>query len=144
VIQITFVPLEAVTEDFRTARPVRSPFKASWSATLDLIDREMGMLRARNVLFRCQLNRADIRNDGWPRAHAKFQHPGVTISFESRHGPLSYTCVKFNHWQDNVRAIALGLEALRQVERYGIVKRGDGRMDATCARHPWAGRCWSR
>lgn len=31
----------------------------------------------------------------------------------------------FPHWQDNVRAIALGLEALRKVDRYGIGKRGE-------------------
>lgn len=28
----------------------------------------------------------------------------------------------FVHWQDNLRAIALGMEALRKVARYGIVK----------------------
>lgn len=28
-------------------------------------------------------------------------------------------------WQHNVRAIALGLEALRRVDRYGITKRGE-------------------
>jgi hypothetical protein len=52
----------------------------------------------------------------------------VIISFKSRHGWLRYQCDTFEGgaegWQDNVRAIALGLEALRQVERYGITKRG--------------------
>jgi hypothetical protein len=28
-------------------------------------------------------------------------------------------------WQHNVRAIALGLEALRKVDRYGITRRGE-------------------
>jgi hypothetical protein len=28
-------------------------------------------------------------------------------------------------WQDNLRAVALGLEALRRVERYGIAQRGE-------------------
>jgi hypothetical protein len=31
----------------------------------------------------------------------------------------------FPSWQDNLRAIALGLEALRKVERYGIANRGE-------------------
>jgi len=31
--------------------------------------------------------------------------------------------------QDNVRAIALGLEALRKVERYGISRRGEQYQD---------------
>jgi hypothetical protein len=40
------------------------------------------------------------------------------------HGTLTYPCNKFDRWQDNLRAIALGLEALRKVERYGIAERG--------------------
>jgi hypothetical protein len=47
------------------------------------------------------------------------------VSFESRHGPLEYATDVFDDWQDNVRAIALGLEALRRVDRYGIAKRGE-------------------
>lgn len=31
----------------------------------------------------------------------------------------------YPHWQANVRAIALGLEALRKVDRYGITSRGE-------------------
>jgi len=34
-------------------------------------------------------------------------------------------CGKFPTWQDNVRAIALGLEALRKVDRYGIVQSAE-------------------
>jgi hypothetical protein len=33
---------------------------------------------------------------------------------------LLYACDRFWRWQHNLRAIALGLEALRLVERYGI------------------------
>jgi hypothetical protein len=32
---------------------------------------------------------------------------------------------KFATWQDNLRAIALGLEALRKVDRYGITKNSE-------------------
>jgi hypothetical protein len=31
----------------------------------------------------------------------------------------------FDDWQENIRAIALGLEALRKVDRYGITSRGE-------------------
>jgi len=56
------------------------------------------------------------------------------ISFESKYGFQSYHCDRFDHpsfarrsdspWKSNVRAIALGLEALRKVERYGIADSG--------------------
>lgn len=49
----------------------------------------------------------------------------VGVSFDSKHGPLTYETAEFATWQDNLRAIALGLEALRAVDRYGISKRGE-------------------
>jgi hypothetical protein len=47
------------------------------------------------------------------------------LSFESTYGPLMYATDKFTIWRDNLRAIALGLEALRKVERYGITRSGE-------------------
>jgi hypothetical protein len=50
-------------------------------------------------------------------------HPGVEISFDSRaHGRQSFATDEYDDWQDNVRAIALSLEALRAVERWGVSK----------------------
>jgi hypothetical protein len=36
------------------------------------------------------LDEGDIRLDGLPRAHARPRHPGVIVSFDSKHGPLGY------------------------------------------------------
>lgn len=103
-----------------------SPFKADYGDTLDLLDRELWHLNARDVVFEVALLPADIRLDGRPRANARpAAHPGVVVSFGSIHGPLRYACDAFRNWQANLRAIALGLEALRKVERYGITKRGE-------------------
>jgi hypothetical protein len=49
----------------------------------------------------------------------------VRVSFGSHHGPLTYATDTFDHWQTNVRAIALALSALRAVDRYGATKRGE-------------------
>lgn len=68
------------------------------------------------------VDESDVRLDGELRANAKPHSPAVGVSIESRHGPLLFVCDRFRHWQDNARAIALGLEALRKVERYGIVQ----------------------
>lgn len=62
----------------------------------------------------------DFRRDGLPRANSRPDHPGVILAVESTKGPLSFPCDKFVTWQDNLRAIALALEALRRVDRYGI------------------------
>lgn len=96
-----------------------------WNDTLLLLDRELAALGATEVVFQIDLIERDIRLDGMPRSDARPSDPAVIISFDSRYGPLRYFCDRFEKWQDNVRAIALGLEALRKVERYGITKRGE-------------------
>jgi hypothetical protein len=103
----------------------RSPFKASWTATSSLIARELRELGARNTVLMIDVSEADIRLDGLLRASARPGYPGVIVAFDSRYGPLKYMSDVFSTWQDNVRAIALGLEALRKVDRCGITKRGE-------------------
>lgn len=97
-----------------------SPFYSYWTSTQELLDRELDMLRARNVVLQMAVTELDFRVDGQIRANARPEHPGVILAFDSKHGPLRYACDRFNDWQDNVRAIALALEALRKVERYGV------------------------
>jgi hypothetical protein len=110
-----------------TPRPHRrsTPFGASYPDTLDLLERELDKLQARDVVIELALGEQDIRLDGLPRSQAQPEHPGVVVSFDSKHGPLRYATDVFRHWHANLRAIALGLEALRKVERYGITKRGE-------------------
>jgi hypothetical protein len=103
----------------------RSQFKAPWMDTVALLEREVGMLGGRQAVMQIAITEEDLRLDGRIRANARPTHPGVIVSFESRHGPLEYATDVFDDWQDNVRAIALGLEALRRVDRYGIAKRGE-------------------
>ena len=57
--------------------------------------------------------------------NARPKNPAVVISFNSKHGPLRYPCDRFDDWQDNIRAIALSLEALRTVDRYGVTSRAE-------------------
>lgn len=108
------------------ARRSRGTFKASWSATLDLLDRELRHLGARDITIGCGLRQQDIRNDGWPRSNAREPaHPGVELSFTTSQGRLVYATDVCERWEHNVRAIALGLEALRAVDRHGITRRGE-------------------
>lgn len=101
-------------------------FRASWPQTLELLQRELGYLDAVDVVIEADFRQDDLRLDGWPRANARQpEHPGVRLAFGSKHGPLIYATDAYAHWQHNVRAIALGLEALRAVDRYGVTKTGE-------------------
>lgn len=103
----------------------RAPFRTQWSLTLDLLGRELRMLNAQRVVLEIDVREIDLRNDGELRANARPASPAVVLSFKSKHGPLRYPCDRFSGWQDNVRAIALALEALRKVDRYGVTAHGE-------------------
>jgi hypothetical protein len=109
----------------RDQRRSRYTFKASWADTLAKLQDEIRWLDGSNVVIGAGVREADIRKDGYPRAEARQpSHPGVEISFDSIHGRLVYSTDVCELWQHNVRSIALGLEALRAVDRYGISARG--------------------
>jgi hypothetical protein len=102
-------------------------FRASFTQTRELLFAELVHLEARfPVALQIDIAEGDIRLDGLPRANARFAtHPGVAISFESRFGSLRYATDAYDDWQANVRAIALSLQALRSVDRWGVSRRGE-------------------
>jgi hypothetical protein len=111
-----------------------SPFTTGYSDTLEVLRRELGHLNAERIVIQLDLSDRDIRLDGLPRANANPGHPGVILGFDSKHGPLRYATDVYTRaswrrnsvgWHANLRAIALGLEALRKVDRYGITKTGE-------------------
>jgi len=127
-VRASFRPLRVWLLDSTPAHQRRSrhTFKAAWSDTLDLLDRELSHLGADVVVIQADFREEDIRLDGMPRSGARApEHPGVIINFESAHGPLQYATDAHAFWQHNVRGIALGLAALRAVDRYGITKTGE-------------------
>lgn len=110
-----------------------NPFRARFDQTLKLLMVELEHLElTSDVTIRVVGNADDVRRDGMLRAHAQVYHPGVVVSFMSKFGLLTYPCDTFSgrylgdvDWQINLRAIALGLEALRKLDRYGIGSRGE-------------------
>jgi hypothetical protein len=176
VIGVRFSPLATWPHGHTRDRRSRWAFKASWSNTLELLDRELRLLDATDVIIGVHLQPQHIRLDGWPRGNApEPSHPGVEISFTSgaiarldptvrrgrelirRAGGDAKAALRRAHpdtggdhadfvaiqaatdpakrlvyatdvcafWQHNIRSIALGLEALRAVDRYGISRRGE-------------------
>ena len=125
MLEYTLAPIDSwpqlLTDDRTWDR-----FSVGWTDTLWLLEREIDQLGGENVVIKMAVRPQDIRRNGRLRANARTEeHPGVIVCFDSRFGHLTYPCDTFNRWQANVRAIALALEALRKVDRYGVSKRGE-------------------
>lgn len=130
MIDARFVPIaEWPGTPTPSYRQKSAPFKAPYARTLDLLEKELGHLKAKDVLIQAYLRREDIRNDGWPRSNARPSNPGVVLTFEVQKGAgritMSFPCDNFTFWEDNLRAIAKSLEALRMVDRYGVTRNNE-------------------
>jgi hypothetical protein len=112
---------------------IGSPFSSPWSSTLTLLGRELDMLGVDEATLQVDTAERNCRADGGLRRDARIDYHGVILTLDSpEHGRLTYPCNAFvagmgnkESWRENVRAIALGLESLRRVERYGIANRGE-------------------
>ncbi len=110
----------------RTAERKSAPFRSLWGQTQTLLARELRQLEATNIVMQADCDDSQIRiSDGMLRADARLRSPGVILTFDSKFGTLSYPCDSYRYYQDNIRAIALALEALRKVDRYGVTKRAE-------------------
>lgn len=131
-VQYTFRALTAWPHKPTPAhkRRGRYTFKAGWDDTLSLLAREMRHLKADHPVIAAGFREQDLRLDGLPRSNAREpEHPGVEISFSAfaveGRPRLVYATDVCERWEHNVRSIALGLESLRAVDRYGITRRGE-------------------
>lgn len=119
---VTWAPRAITPDDQRRSARL---FRAGWFDTIDLLQREVDLLDGGTIVLEVDADPSDIRRDGMLRAQARVGFIGVRVWFVSRHGPLEYATDAYDHWQANVRAIALGLGALRAVDRYGVTGSGE-------------------
>lgn len=114
------------------AQRQRARFDAKWAQTLKLLEIEIDKLGGRDVVIEVDVTELDLRQDGMLRSRAQVKSPAVVVAFDTdKHGPMLYRCDRFAEtwydrpgWQENVRAIALTLESLRAVDRYGATETG--------------------
>lgn len=99
---------------------VASDFKSNYSQTLNLLETELRKLKAKEVTI--QAGFRQVRNDGWPYSSAKPDHPAVALQFRTAKGVLVFRAHLYKRFEDNLRAIAKTLEALRAVDRWGVVE----------------------
>jgi len=124
---MTFRPLPAWPYEPQKRRP--ATYQSTYQATLYDLEDELRLLRASEVILGVVCPERDVRLDGQLRANARPEYPGVELSFETPdRGRLTFHTDRHrthvDSWQDNLRAIVLGLRALRAVERYGISETG--------------------
>lgn len=124
-MNIIFRPIDEWPGEL-TRKRIPSPFKANDVDTEKLLRYEVKRLDGKMLVVQLAISEMDLRiSDNRPKRRADYRHPGVIVSFESKHGPLKYSTDVFDRWHANLRAVALGLEALRRVDRYGIAERGE-------------------
>lgn len=100
----------------------KSQFQATYGRTLQDLDRELSHLSAKDVTIQAGYTPDKIRLDGWPYSTARPEHPGLIIQFRSKGEILTFKSFRFRSFEENIRAIALTMDALRRVARYGVVE----------------------
>jgi hypothetical protein len=119
MIDARFRPLPKWPEK-RKLRFLQSSFKSPYNNTLDKLEYELDKLKAKNIVIEAGFAMADIRNDGWPRGKSKPSHPGVILYFTGAEGAMRFPSGTYQSFESNMHAIALTLENLRAIDRYGV------------------------
>lgn len=111
-------------------------FKAPWHKTLKHLLREIDLAGGREAILGVHVNPGGIRADGTGlKSDARILHAGAEVSFDLPDPAGGWRRATFHtdafrsygnrdSFESNVRAIALALEALRLVERYGVAATG--------------------
>lgn len=123
---VTFRPLERPIDHGPT---IYSPFKAGWRSTISLLALELRQHGAESTILEVDIPESAIRQDGLPRADRNAYTPGIVLSFTAGavngKPQLRYEVATYSDWRDNLRGVALALQALRAVDRYGVTRRGE-------------------
>lgn len=123
MIEMTFRPMPTSPSWRSTGRTsIRPTHKKAMMA----IRRELSAIGATHVVIEAGFRPDQIRDDGYPYSNERPSHPTIRISFrrEGSH-PMCMTSGGYADWHYNVYLIALTLEALRAVDRYGCTQGGE-------------------
>ena len=125
MIEARFVPIDKWPGKVRPSyeRRKRATFRIGYADRLNFLEKEIKHLGGKGILIQAYFDAKDIRNDGWPRSSSRPKSPGIIVTFQNRKGEsLSFPCDTYDSWEDNLYAIALSLESLRAVDRYGVTQ----------------------
>lgn len=104
-------------------------FQTSWGGSLDLLELEVKRVKGTDLAIGVVAIESSVRLDGSLRGNDgefKVSHPGVEVSFDHpERGRLSFHTAAYPSVHGNLHAIALTLEALRAVDRYGTAETAE-------------------
>jgi hypothetical protein len=132
MIEVQYRPMRDTDWKRPAGKRKPSQFKSEWNATLTLLERELGFLKATDVTIELEVLPAAIRADGTGlKAQQRPASDAVIVSFETKAlGTFvwradAYTSPSYRRtpgWKHNVHAVAKTLEALRAVDRYDLAQ----------------------
>ena len=100
-------------------RRTNNNFRQTFAAAREICKDEVRRLGGSDIIISSNIN---LKKDGEPMA-VKFgvviPDGGVAVYFKRKGKDLCFACDRWNHVQDNMYAIALTIEALRGVARWG-------------------------
>jgi hypothetical protein len=120
MIDVRFRPMGPLAKKTRS----NSQFRSKYQTILDKLETELDKLSAKSIVIEAGFELSQIRNDGWPRSAARPSHPDVRLSFNSKGKEMAFPCSTYTSMDDNLYAIALTLERLRDINRYGVTQEG--------------------
>lgn len=98
--------------------------KANWSKAFEKLRYELARIKATDVVVEAGYKPEQVRADGWPYSNAKPAHGDVRVSFKHNGVPMAFTCAHWKQTELNAYLIAMTLERLRAIDRYGCTKSG--------------------
>ncbi len=98
------------------SREDRRVFRATFEQGRRTLFREIEMLGGSGIVLSTNL---PLRNDGFPYASAREpEDPGVAVYFTYQKKPMCFACDQYRYVRQNIRAIALTIDALRGIKRW--------------------------
>lgn len=101
-------------------RNTTSRFRSDWATTIRLMAAETEHLDAGLVVVEVDTPLANLSRDRQQFREGQPRTPGVRVCFDSKHGLQRHATGAFSTWRHNVHAVALSLQALRQIDRFGV------------------------
>lgn len=102
----------------RTKSPRRSKFRQTFGWSRDKVIRQIRMLGGTQPVISTNI---PLKNDGFP--YATYRTPddkGVAVYFMYNKEQVTFACDKWDKIEDNLYAIALTIEAIRGMDRWGV------------------------
>lgn len=123
----------------RTKWPEASRFDATLGAAVKDVQHEVALLGGVDLIISSNLA---TRRDGLPYANsAQPDDRGVAVYFTLKKRPMCFACDRWRKVEENMRAIAKTIDALRGIERWGsgqmVEQAFTGFLSLPAPEQPW-------